>query len=159
MTKMFRMTEAEFAAKQKLGKVKVTKFDGGYPVGEHKNSHQSRAKVVPTESAEQIAVIQWCDQHPVAKHIFAIPNGSHKSPAAAAKFKREGLRPGIPDLFLPVARGEFHGMFIEMKRTKGGITSENQSEVMDALDAQGYFVYLAKGAEKAIGMIEWYLKL
>lgn len=113
---------------------------------------------VPTEHAEQCAVIEWCDQHPIAKHIFAIPNGSHKSPAAANKFKREGLRSGYPDLGLDVARRGYHGLRIELKRTKGSVTSDVQRIWGNFLRSQGYFWVLCFGAEDAISVIDWYLE-
>ena len=113
--------------------------------------------IIPTEHQEQCRVIEWCDQHPVAKHIFAIPNGANKSPATAAKFKREGLRKGVPDLFLPVARSSYHGLFIEMKRTKGGRSSLEQSDWCHNLRVFGFEVLVCHGADKAIAMIQSYL--
>ena len=112
---------------------------------------------VATEHEEQCRVIEWCNQHPVAKHIFAIPNGSYKSAASAAKFKREGLRSGVPDLFLPVARHGFHGLFVEMKRTKGSVTSKEQLAWIEFLSQQGFACLVCKGADAAIQIIEGYL--
>ena len=110
---------------------------------------------VPTEHQEQCAVIRWCDANAIV--CFAIPNGSHKSMASAAKFRREGLRKGIPDLMVPVARGGFHGLFIEMKRTKGSVTSAEQLAWFSVLRREGYAAYACKGAADAIRIIELYL--
>lgn len=114
--------------------------------------------VVPSEHQEQCLVIAWCDLHPVAKHIFAIPNGSNKSVATAMKFKREGLRSGVPDLFLPVPRGGCAGLFIEMKRApgKGGTTTAAQREWANFL-SKDYACYVARGADQAIAIIKKYL--
>jgi hypothetical protein len=112
---------------------------------------------IPTEHEEQAAVIAWADQHHIAKHLFAIPNGSHKSPAMAAKFKREGLRSGVPDLFLPVPSKGHHGLFIEMKRIKGSVTSEAQWAWSAYLMKNDYSWYCAKGADDAIKRITDYL--
>ena len=112
---------------------------------------------VPTEHAEQCAVIEWCNLHPIAKHIFAIPNGSHKSPAAAIKFKREGLRSGVPDLFLPVPQNGFSGLFIEMKRTKGSVISKEQLAWFELLDKNCYSCFICRGADEAIEAIKSYL--
>jgi VRR-NUC domain len=139
MTKMLRMTEEQLAAR--------------------KASNAKKPVVrVPTEHEEQCKVIEWCDQDPIAKKIFAIPNGSHKSPATAAKFKREGLRPGVPDLFLPVARRGFHGLFIEMKRTKGSVISDDQGKWIVQLGLDGYSCWVCRGADEAISVIQDYLK-
>lgn len=51
---------------------------------------------------------------------FHVPNGSSKSKFQVVNFKWEGLKAGIPDLCLPVARRGYHALYIEMKRTAGG---------------------------------------
>ena len=148
---MLRMTAAEFAKRQ----TKVAPFKLPEMVKTVAKAQKSRA--YPTEHEEQVKVIAWCDLHPLAGMIFAIPNGSHKSLAAAAKFKREGLRSGVPDLFLPVPRGVFHGLFIEMKRVKGSVTSEAQQDWIEFLHSQDYAAFVCKGADEAIAVIKAYL--
>lgn len=114
---------------------------------------------IPTEHQEQCAVIQYFDlkykEH--RGRLFAIPNGSYKSRTAASSFKREGLRAGVPDLMLPVARGGYHGLFIEMKRTKGSVTSKEQKSWHKYLNGQGYLCVVCKGFEEAKAVIECYL--
>lgn len=58
---------------------------------------------------------------------------------------------------LPVARGQYHGLYIELKRQRGGRTSDHQSEWLDALSAQGYKAALCYGWEQAAGTIIEYL--
>ena len=121
--------------------------------------------IVPTESQEQAALIDWCRLDPRTDCIFAIPNGANKSRAAAAKFKREGLKPGVPDLFLPVpvnfgldAEPEWkHGLFIEMKRTKGGVISQDQEDWAKYLKYRDYEHVFAFGAAEAVAAIRKYL--
>ena len=92
-----------------------------------------------TEAQEQIAVMRWAEmqsnKYPELNLLFHIPNGSYKSKAQAGLFKAMGLKSGVPDLFLPVARGEFHGLFIEMKTNKGR-PSKAQLEWFEALREQ-----------------------
>lgn len=147
MGKNLRLTEEQLAAM--VQRTKVAKVTNG-KVGKFK-------PLIPTEHQEQCAVIQWCDQHPIAKHIFAIPNGSNKSPAAAAKFRREGLRSGVPDLFLPVARSGYHGLFLEMKRTKNAKPSKEQEEWVNYLIYLDYLAKVCYGADEAIQAIKDYL--
>lgn len=71
--------------------------------------------------------------------------------------KTEGVKAGVPDLCLPVARGQYHGLYIELKRQRGGRTSDHQSEWLDALSAQGYKAALCYGWEQAAGTIIEYL--
>ena len=113
--------------------------------------------IVPSEHAEQVAVIQWCDYHREARNIFAIPNGGARSPITGRKLKEEGVRPGVPDLFLPLARDGYHGLFIEMKRRKRYTTSPAQKERIEQLMRDGYRVEVCRGADEAIGVIAEYL--
>ena len=119
-------------------------------------------KRIPTEHEEQAAVIQWwagyAAQHKIPENLlFAIPNGANKSMATAAKFKREGLRKGVPDLFLAVSRGGFHGLFVEMKRVKNSYASDDQNYFSCLLMGEGYEMYFCFGAEPAIRVIKEYL--
>ena len=69
------------------------------------------------------------------------------------------MKAGVPDIFLPVASGIYHGLFIEMKRAKGGTVSEAQNEWITRLIRQGYAVLVCHGADEAICMIREYLGL
>ena len=115
---------------------------------------------IPTEHQEQCAVIQYFDlkykEH--RGRLFAIPNGSYKSRAAASSFKKEGLRAGVPDLMLPVAMKGYHGLFIEMKRLKGSVTSKEQKDWHEYLNAQGYLCVVCKGADIANQVLDDYMR-
>ena len=78
----------------------------------------------PTEDQEQIALINWArmqeKKYPELRLLFHIPNGGSRGKAEAGRFRAMGVRAGVPDLCLPVPRGGKHGLFVEMKRTKGG---------------------------------------
>jgi hypothetical protein len=113
-----------------------------------------------TEHDEQCAFISWCklneERYPGLDLIFAIPNGGKRHPAVAVKLKAEGVRPGVPDLFLPVAVGEYHGLFIEMK-AKGGHISHEQDEMIIRLSAEGYRVAVCMGWIVASMVLDQYL--
>jgi len=64
----------------------------------------------------------------------------------------------VPDLCLPVPRGGFHGLYIELKRLRGGRLSEQQRAWLDALGKQGYAVAVCKGWEEAAETIQRYLE-
>lgn len=70
----------------------------------------------------------------------------------------EGVKAGVPDLCLPVPRGEFHGLYIELKRVRGSRTSDFQVGWMESLMKQGYCVALCKGWEQAAQTIIEYLE-
>ncbi len=113
-----------------------------------------------SEAQEQIAVMRWAELqshvYPELNLLFHVPNGSNKSKAQAGLFKAMGLKSGVPDLFLPVARGEFHGLFIEMKTNKGTL-SQNQKNWLNDLETQGYMTAVAKGFEEAVEILKEYI--
>lgn len=118
---------------------------------------------IPTEHDEQKALITWADlqagKHPELHLLYAIPNGGARSKATAGKLKAEGVRSGVPDLCLPVPRGSFHGLYIEMKRSKRGSTSATQKWWHMALTGLSYQVRICKSFEEAKTVLQEYLAL
>lgn len=117
--------------------------------------------VVPTEHSEQVALMQWVRmaiaKHPELGLLYAIPNAAKRSPRLAAHMKAEGLRSGVPDLCLPVARGGYHGLYIELKRRKGGSVSVEQKTWIDLLNQQKYKAVVCHGWEMAQVVLRAYL--
>lgn len=119
-----------------------------------------RKKPTHQEDAEQEAFIQWCwfqsEKYKGLDLIYAIPNGGKRDKVEAVKLKRTGVKAGVPDLFLPVARGGYHGLYIEMKRRDGGRLSAYQQQWLMALSAQGYATAVCHGLDEAIKAVENY---
>ncbi len=109
------------------------------------------------EHHEQKALIRWADLQgaPINK-IYAIPNGGHRHKAVAAKLKAEGVRAGIPDLCLPVARHGYHALYIEMKAAKGTPT-KSQLEKIEMLREEGNLCVICWGWNAARETIESYM--
>jgi hypothetical protein len=107
------------------------------------------AERIPTEHEEQREVVRWFRQTYKGVRIFAIPNGGARSPATAGRLKAEGVSSGVPDLFVPA-----WGLWVEMKRTKGGAVSSEQKDWIKYLEEVGYCVKVCKGAEAAKGQIQ-----
>jgi hypothetical protein len=119
--------------------------------------------LVPTESAEQQAVVRWWAMISGTyglseKVLMACPAQAARSPRGGARMKAEGYRAGTPDLFLATARNGCHGLFIEMKKRDGGKLSDSQKEMSFELGEQGYRTAVAYGAEAARAIITEYLK-
>lgn len=117
---------------------------------------------IPTESEEQQTLFSWaaleCQRrHPELALLYHIPNGGARSRATAGRLKAEGVRAGVPDICLPVARGGYHALYIELKRVRGGRVSEKQEEMLAALAAQGNRCEVCKGWEAAKEAILRYL--
>lgn len=119
-------------------------------------------KPIPTEAEEQMAVFEWAEynlgKYPELALMFHIPNESNVPVQYRVKLKKMGLKSGVPDICLPVARGGYHALYIEMKRTKRSATSEQQKWTIAKLNAVGNIAIICKGAEQAIENIIEYLK-
>jgi hypothetical protein len=115
----------------------------------------------PTEHQLQVKVINWwsraCEGYKLPVFaLYHIPNGGSRHMLEAVNLKAAGVRKGIADLALDVARGPYHGLRIEMKRSKG-VVSPEQKEVHQFLAGQGYRIIVAWTAQDAINAIDDYL--
>ena len=117
---------------------------------------------VPKEDAEQVIIFEWANwnmnKHPELALLYAIPNGGKRSIKTARMLKATGVKAGVPDMCLPVPRYPYHGLYIELKRRKGGRVSEKQSEWLQVLMKEGYKTCVCYGSDEAIQVIEDYLK-
>lgn len=117
---------------------------------------------VPTEDEEQMQIFQWAmyqrGKHPELALLFHIPNGGKRGKAEAARFKAMGVKSGVPDLCLPVSRGGYHGLYIELKRRRGGQVSGDQREWIAALLNNGYCARVCRGSQEAIEVIRIYIE-
>lgn len=112
------------------------------------------------EEVEQRLLITWCrfheERHTELKLIFHVPNGGLRSKSEAKRFKACGVKSGVPDLFLPVARNGSNGLFIELKTEKGKVSKE-QKFWIDELNKQGYTAVVCYGWTDAVGVLCAYL--
>ena len=122
-----------------------------------------RKELIPSEHDEQARLIEWAEwmaktKSPDYALLFAIPNGGQRNKVTAAKLKAEGVKPGVPDLFLPVPKGIYCGLFIEMKRRRGGRVSPDQVRWLAELMSRGYKCIVARGCDQAIEAITYYME-
>ena len=123
----------------------------------------TEGRVSASEHQEQVALMEWAKrlepQHPELALLYAIPNwhGHHSNPIQGARTAREGRKPGVPDLCLPVARQGYHGMYIEMKKVKGGRLRPEQIDWLSALNHQQYLAISSFGWVNAARAIAEYL--
>lgn len=114
------------------------------------------------EDTEQMGVIEWANvsirRYPELEMLYHVPNGGKRDAREAARFKAMGVKPGVPDLCLPVPRGGYCGLYIEMKYGKNKPT-DNQIAWMKRLMAQGHKVEICYSGIEATRVIEEYLKL
>ena len=117
---------------------------------------------VPTESNEQQTLFEWAKRMegkwPELALMYHIPNEGKRSARTGARLKAEGLRSGVPDICLPVARGGHHGLYIELKRRKNSRVTQDQLDWIADLVAQGYVAAVCRGCDEAIDLIISYLR-
>lgn len=47
--------------------------------------------------------------------LHAVPNGGKRDSSVAASLKAEGVKPGVADIFWPLPKSKWHGLYIEFK--------------------------------------------
>lgn len=118
-------------------------------------------RLLPSEGQEQATLFNWAQMqsfvYPELRLMFHVPNGGSRNKAEAGRFKAEGVKAGVPDIFLPVPRCGMHGLFIEMKRLSGGKVSPEQKEWIDSLRREGYAAEVCHGWQEARNVILNYL--
>jgi len=120
------------------------------------------------EHEEQVLIFQWAHG---TKHLagaillyhdlellHAIPQQARRTEAGYIWMHREGVRPGVPDINLPVPRGEYIGLWIELKAGKNKTTTD-QDWWLEKLKERGHSTHVCYGANAAINTITWYLEL
>jgi len=122
-----------------------------------------RAKPIDREGLEQAALLrELALRYPLAAElIYHVPNGGHRVKAVAAKLKAQGVRAGVPDLVLPMARGGYFGLYIEFKAKPpyDAEVSANQQAFINKLNGQGYLAVVCRGHIDAFEAIRAYLLL
>lgn len=113
------------------------------------------------EAAQQQTLFEWAAlmeaKVPELRLMYHVPNGGSRNSLEAANLKRQGVKAGVPDVCLPVARGEYHSLYIEMKAEKNKPT-QKQMEWLEALNKQGYATAVCYSWEEAAKLIQSYLK-
>ena len=112
------------------------------------------------EDIEQTLLISWAKyasaKYPELDMLIHIPNGGLRAASTGAALKRQGVRPGYPDLALNTAHCGYHGLFIELKRI-GGRASDLQIDWLERLERAGNAVAVCWGMEPAQALLEAYL--
>lgn len=96
-----------------------------------------------------------------ASLLIHIPNGGFRKNAFEGwRLKSQGVKAGVSDLYLPVARGGYFGLWIEFKAARpfNAVISESQHEWIKKMLEQGYCAEVCMGAPAAMAMITQYLK-
>lgn len=127
---------------------------------------------VPTEHEECRWLYEWAESQrwngwKVSEILVHVPNGAYHGAdreagaVVARKLREQGLKPGVPDYILPVPMPQLKcsGLWIEMKRTRRGVVSEDQEKFMTRMRELGWQCNVCKGWIEAAQVITEYLQL
>jgi hypothetical protein len=113
-----------------------------------------------TEHVEQKLLFEWArmyeGRYPELELLFAVPNGGYRAMTTAVKLKQEGVKAGVPDVWLPVPRGDYCGLIIEMKFGRN-TTEVSQKEWLTSLSFLGWSCHVCYCFEAARMVVLWYL--
>lgn len=114
-----------------------------------------------SELTEQIRLFNWAESIkwfvPELNMMYHVPNEGKRQQGTGAILKAAGMKKGVPDIVLPVARQGYHGLYIELKFGSGKPTKE-QKAFMKQLNEEGYLTAVAYGFEEAREIIRHYLR-
>lgn len=112
------------------------------------------------EAGFQVAVFEWATlmqgRWPELRFMYHCPNGGSRNKIEAIHLKAQGVKAGVPDIFLPSARHSYHGLYIEMKAGKNKPTAA-QLEYLEYLTEAGYLCEVCYNSIEAINTIKEYL--
>lgn len=115
-----------------------------------------------SEAQEQRLIFEHIEyikeKYPELTLLLHIPNGGSRNIIEATNLKRQGVKAGVPDLFLPCARGCYHGLFIELK-TKAGKISPSQQKWIESLSNEQYLAIVCYGYASAMTELTKYCEL
>ncbi len=127
-----------------------------------------------SEAGEQTALFCWAamerKRYPELEWLYAIPNGGARGDARSAmirggQLKAQGVKAGVSDICLPVKRGPWSGLYIELKRvslrparqgSSGGVSPE-QKAFGAFVASQGFGFAVCYGWSEASQVIKSYL--
>ena len=110
---------------------------------------------VPTEFEEQVKLAEYLDRQGYC--WCHVPNGGNRDAKTGAKMKKQGVKPGVPDVLIfdvPDTDNCHRGIAIELKRKKGGKVRESQDEWLGKLSCRHWLIKVARGADEAINWLE-----
>lgn len=116
------------------------------------------------EDEHQAAYFTWASHIKEIRDLaFHVPNGGNRNLREATRLKKQGVRPGVSDIFIPIARGGYFGLWIELKipltkGTKKAKVSASQKKWISLMLEQGYEAQVCYGWPAAKAITLEYLK-
>ncbi len=108
------------------------------------------------EHALQVACVRWIRARYPRLIIFAIPNGGARDAVTGARLKAEGATAGVPYLCVPLPRGGFSALYIEMKDGDTRVSAA-QKEIIETLEKCGNKCVVCRSFDDFVASVTDYL--
>lgn len=117
----------------------------------------------------QAAVMKWANLYRMPDHedleknsklsdyLFAVPNGGKRNVREAARLKRQGVKAGVHDLMLNIARNCYYGLDMELKIGTNKLTPK-QVEWRDRMTRAGRLTAVCYDIDQVKEIIDEYIK-
>lgn len=115
------------------------------------NEHELQASIIAEVNLYVANSEDWA-------MLFAVPNGGHRDVRVAKKLKAEGVRPGVPDILWPIARGNYVGLAMELKVGANKPTAEQSTWLHRLSQRLWYTCVVRDDPEEAMKILNWYYK-
>lgn len=149
------------------GHCKAGRVEQEFSGAQSEKGFEMKKKKIPTvptksEHAEQVSIFRlaqlYSRQWPELRFLQGSMNGVRLTIGQAVRAKAAGMKKGVPDIFLPIKRGNYSGLFVELKRVSGGRIEPEQKLWAAMLTSQGYQHHFCKGCDAAWKVITDYLE-
>ena len=114
-----------------------------------------------SESREQQIIFEWAswnkNKYPGIEAMYHIANEGKRSASNGSRLKREGLKSGVSDICVPVAKCGYNNLYIELKSGKNKATRE-QLNFINLINKYGGKALIVYEADNAIEVIKAYFE-
>ena len=114
-----------------------------------------------SESREQQIIFEWAswnkNKYPGIETMYHIANEGKRSASNGSRLKREGMKSGVSDICVPVAKSGYNNLYIELKSGKNKATKE-QLNFINLINKYGGKALVVYEADNAIEVIKAYFE-
>jgi hypothetical protein len=119
-------------------------------------------KIKISEDEIQKTFVQWLNLAKIKYEQlnlgFHVPNGGKRNGREAVKFKKLGVRAGVPDFIFLYPSNDKHGLILEFKTAKGYV-SKVQKYWLEELEKNNYETHVVRDSLEAIEIVKKYFKI
>ena len=127
------------------------------PKGKRRGRRARGPEGNPREWEVQVQIADYLDQH-FGGLWFHVENGELRHMSTAWQLKQEGVKRGVPDVFIMVPFEldgvHYSGLVLELKRPQRGVVSLEQKWFLAVLRNANIYALVTRGFDEAKAVIE-----